>query len=164
MTANEKIIGGLAEFIAPFICLADRGTSSSREAELEAVRTTIAIIRRPLMSLVAGIETVERLEVLCIHIERMRHAAAMAEELLRRNGWKFDPKKKKVREVAPRKGGDFLASIIRRLGLEYGSDSAGRVKIKNFLAPIFEDYLDSGPRGNIARALENITRTPKPSK
>lgn len=155
----EPILGGVSAIVAPFVYLADVGTSESLGAELDAIRTAAGIIRRRGLSLHdPGTETAKHLDALSGHIERMRRAAAMAEILLAKHGWKFDSATGKAREVANRKGGDLLATLIRRLGVEHGNTPSGRVKIKRALAPIFATDLDAGPRGNIARALENLKR------
>jgi len=163
VSVEEPILGIITVIVAPFVYLADVGTSESLGAELDAIRTTAGLLRRRGPSLHDdGAETTKNLDALSANVERMRHAATMAEELLRRHGWKYDAKTGKVREVAKRKGGDFLATLIRRLGVEYGNTPAGRVTIKAMLAPVFPD-LDAGPHGNIARAMENLGRTAKPT-
>lgn len=163
----EPILGVFfSTVIAPFVFLADVGTSASLGAELDAIRTTAALVRRLGLSLHdPGTETAKNLDALAGNLERMRHAATMAEELLRRHGWKFDPLTGKAREVAKRRGGYLIVRLVQRLGVEgkHGNTPAGRVRIKAMLSPIFSD-LDAGPHGAIARALENLGRMTKPTK
>ncbi|MHB8783766.1 MAG: hypothetical protein ACYDAX_10180 [Desulfobacteria bacterium] len=161
LAVNEPVLGGLSEFVAPIVYLADRGTSAALAAEIETLCAAAEILRRhgpgPLHDPDRLEETAKRVESEIPRLERMRHCAAKAEELLRRHGWKFDAETGKVCEVAKRKGAELLPRIIQRLGIEHGKDADAREKIKKELSPYFED-LDAGPRGNIARALENLKR------
>lgn len=168
LAVDEPILGGISAIVAPFVYLADVGTSDSLGAELDALRTSADILRRrgpgPLHDPERLEETARRIEVELPRLERMRHAAATAEKLLVKHGWKFDSATGKARRAAKHKGGELLVRLIQRLGVEgkHGDTPAGRAAIKRTLSPVFPD-LDAGPRGAIARALQNLERMTMPS-
>lgn len=165
---DSPMLGGISAMIAPFVFLADVGTSQSLGAELNTLREAAATVRRHSPGHLQAEhyrETVRRIEAEIPRFERMRRAAALAENLLRKYGYKYDPKTGKVGEDRKRRGSSLLVRLIQRLGAEYRNTPAGRNAIKIFLSTVFDAAdLDSGPKGNIAHALENLKRTAAPSK
>ena len=158
----EPELGGISAIVAPFVYLADKGTAAALGSEIATLRGAATVLRRhgpgPLHEPDRLEETAKRIEAEIPRLERMQRAATMAEKLGWKYGWKYDATAGKVCEVAKHKGGDLLVRIIQRFGAEHGTDSGVREKIRKILSPIFEAALDAGPRGNIARALENMKR------
>jgi len=140
----EPILGGVSAIIAPFAYLEDVGTSATLGAELEAIRTAAASVRRRGLSLHDdGTETAKDLDAHAANVERMRHAATMAEKLALSLGWKYDADSGRMTQTRKgSRGRDLLRECARRIyAHQYatkGNTAAVRQKISRELSTVFD--------------------------
>ncbi len=170
LSETEPVLGTLSVFLQPIQFIVEHGTSETLAREITTLQSVNPILRRhrrpPFQRPIWG-KITAGIEVEIDWFEAMYRAAVKAEELLRKHGWKFDPTTGRVSVTGKRKGQELLVRMFQRLGVEYGHTAKARRRIKRELAPFFD--VDAGPRGNIARALENMKRLslckqPDPSK
>ena len=166
----EPVLGTLSVFLHPIQFIAEHGTSETLAREMKTLQSVEPILRRhrrPPFQRPIRSKIMAEIDVEIRWFKAMYRAAVKAEELLRKHGWKYDPTTGRVSVTGKRKGQELLVRMIQRLGVEYGHTAKARRRIKRELAPFFD--VDAGPRGNIARALENmkhlrLCKQPEPSK
>jgi hypothetical protein len=125
------------------------------DTQLASLRETAAS-SPPLLLVGNGLRRIRQ------QLEFERKSSVTAEKYLAEAGWRFDqPTRQLVATKEKRRGRSLLTLCMLTLAEEFGRgarDATVRAKIKEYLSPIFSVDLEDGPRGNIARALENDQR------
>jgi hypothetical protein len=162
---------GLAPLIGPVAFLSEFGDAESIEQEAARLQMASDILIKiasvgvegDILGATSTPDTVAAIGTLSQWIDQLRqrsNAAKIASLYLERNGWRFDRETKKVYAVEKNRGRNFLVLCIQALSTEGRNDEGNRREIARFLSRFFTDDLDPGPRGIIARAIENIKRQP----
>jgi len=155
-------LGELKKLIGPIAALQILGPSETLKVKFEVIKET-AIFNRdvPMMDEKKRGEIENSLNSLAGHLVFLFKAAVKAEEILKAEGWKYDPVDGHVTRIRKGKGGSF----IRRCISAYYSSLEGvtnnpetREKVKTFLSHYFPPHLlDPRPRGNIYQAIYDAT-------
>jgi len=156
-TKEESRLKGLVPLLGPVAFLVKHGNAESIGRNAATLHHAADVLMKTNPGWTDA--TVKGLAQQMDQFRMWADSARKAEEHLNRHGWCFDSNTKKIRAVSKHKGRHLLTLCIQSLAAEFGTDIEGRRKIAEYLSPYFMEKLDPAPRGNVARALENIART-----
>lgn len=160
-------LGALEELLSPVAILQHLGTSAKIRRWLGTVKAAAAVNRDlPGIPAEERRENAKRFDLLEERLLYQLRGTSRAEEILAVSGWQFDPEENilKAKMVKGQPGNRPEIFLLRCI--EAAADNFRKLKGEPLREAIAEelwlyfpgDTLDKGPRGNIARALENYRR------